>query len=119
VAYDGSTQSDLAIKEAYSLAKSFEGSIIVLHVAWNETEDEVKKLLKRAENMLKNRDVSYELKSKYSEYIPRTIVRFSMDNACDLIVIGSRGLSSEKAWMLGSVSTRVIEESPVPVLVVK
>lgn len=119
MAYDGSTQSDLAIREAYSIARRFEGSIIILHIAWNKTEEEVEKLMKRAESKLKNGDVIYELKIVYSEYIPRTIVRFSMDNSIDLIVIGSRGLSSDKAWILGSVSTRVIEESPVPVFVVK
>ena len=37
----------------------------------------------------------------------------------DLIVIGSRGLSSIKELFLGSVSHQVVNESKVPVLVVK
>ena len=33
--------------------------------------------------------------------------------------VRSRGMGGGKAWMLGSVSSRVIEDSPCPILVVK
>jgi nucleotide-binding universal stress UspA family protein len=42
-----------------------------------------------------------------------------MDEACDLITIGSRGIGGGKAWVLGSVSRKVIEDAPCPVLVIK
>jgi nucleotide-binding universal stress UspA family protein len=42
-----------------------------------------------------------------------------MDEAFDLITIGSRGMGGGKGWILGSVSSRVIEEAPCPLLVVK
>ncbi len=37
----------------------------------------------------------------------------------DLIVTGSRGLSTVKRIFLGSVSSRIVHEAKIPVLVVK
>jgi len=119
VAYDGSANADKALAEAIELAKKFNGTILVLHVAWEKTDNESRNLLRRAEEELKKAKVKYQLKIERSQYPPRRIIRIAMDEACDLITIGSRGLGEGRAWILGSVSSRVIEESPFPVLVVK
>jgi nucleotide-binding universal stress UspA family protein len=119
VPYDGSDYADKALDDAIELAKKFRGSITVLHVAWEETDNDSRNLLRGTEEKLKEADVRYKLRSERSQYPPRRIVRIAMDEECDLIAIGSRGLGGGKAWMLGSVSTRVLEESPYPVLVVK
>jgi nucleotide-binding universal stress UspA family protein len=47
------------------------------------------------------------------------ILDYADDNACDLIVLGSRGLGAIQEWMLGSVSHHVVQKAQVPVLVVK
>ncbi|RED54941.1 universal stress protein [Cohnella lupini] len=47
------------------------------------------------------------------------IVDYTSDNSCDLIIMGSRGLSSLKEFMLGSVSHNVILHSRVPVMIMK
>ena len=44
---------------------------------------------------------------------------YARDNGCDLVLMGTRGLSSVANLMLGSVATRVIQLSPAPVLLVK
>ena len=46
------------------------------------------------------------------------IVAYAADNKCDLIVMGSRGLGALRG-ILGSVSSHVLREAGVPVLVVK
>lgn len=47
------------------------------------------------------------------------IMEYSNKNGVDLIIVGSRGLSSFKSLLLGSVSAKLVHESKTPVLVVK
>lgn len=47
------------------------------------------------------------------------IVQLAADEGADLIVVGSRGRSGIARLMLGSVASRVVAESPVPVLVAR
>ena len=46
------------------------------------------------------------------------IVQYAKDEGCDLVIMGSRGLGALRG-MLGSVSSYVLREATVPVLVVK
>lgn len=46
------------------------------------------------------------------------IVKYTQENGCGLIIMGSRGLGALRG-MLGSVSSYVLREAQVPVLVVK
>jgi nucleotide-binding universal stress UspA family protein len=48
-----------------------------------------------------------------------TIAEVAREKACDLIVMGARGLATHTAALLGSVAQSTIENSNVPVLVVK
>ncbi len=48
-----------------------------------------------------------------------TIVGFASKNKFNVIVIGSRGLGSSKANYVGSVAHGIVNNSKVPVLVVK
>jgi nucleotide-binding universal stress UspA family protein len=45
------------------------------------------------------------------------IQRVSRERSCDLIVMGSHGLSDPRRWPLGSTTERVLRETTVPVLV--
>lgn len=47
------------------------------------------------------------------------IVQTARDEGADLIVMGSHGRSGIARLMLGSVATKVVAESPVPVLVTR
>ena len=50
---------------------------------------------------------------------PAEIIRVAEAEGCDLIVLGSRGLSDVKAFLIGSVSDRVAHHARCPVLIVK
>jgi len=47
------------------------------------------------------------------------IVHFAEEHGVDLIVVGNRGLSQGKRWLLGSVSERVLRYAHCPVMVVR
>lgn len=47
------------------------------------------------------------------------IIRAARDHGFDLIVVGHRGLSPVKAFLLGSVSNRIVSHAPCSVLVVR
>jgi nucleotide-binding universal stress UspA family protein len=47
------------------------------------------------------------------------IVRVAQEKACDLIVLGSRGLNAFQSFLLGSVSDHVTHHAHCPVLIVR
>lgn len=49
----------------------------------------------------------------------RTIVQVAEAEGCDLIVMGSRGLSDFSGMVMGSVSHRVLRHAAMPVLMVR
>lgn len=51
--------------------------------------------------------------------IAETLVKHAKDTRCDLIYIGTRGMTAAANALLGSTATKVLHLSPVPVLLVK
>ena len=47
------------------------------------------------------------------------ILSFVERNPCDMIVVGSRGLSATKRLVIGSISSALVTHAPCPVLVVR
>ena len=61
---------------------------------------------------------------KYKHHIvvgedAESIARFAKENGCDQIVMGTRGLGPVTNVLLGSVATKVIHLTEVPVLLIK
>ncbi len=130
VPYDGSTHSKNAVYEAIDLAKQYSGSVTLLNVHWDpgatgvydgtEIRDQpVIKLFEDIENDLKQSDVSYELRYESNANAPNVILNVSKEGGYDAIIMGCRGLGGARAWLLGSVSTRVAAEASCPVIIVK
>lgn len=136
VAYDGSENAKRAVEEAVDLAKQFSGSLTVLNVYWDpreeanvedlrmyegiEVRDEVSlRLLDDLEPMLMESGVDYEFRSETDPNTPEAILRIAKDEGYDCISIGSRGMGGARAWLLGSVSSRVIAKADCPVVVAK
>lgn len=51
--------------------------------------------------------------------VAETLVKHAKDKRCDLIYIGTRGLSALGKALLGSTATKVLHISDIPVLLVK
>ncbi len=119
-AYDGSVPADNAISEAIDLVKEYSGSIIVVYVAdLSESSEKSKAVLMKTEEKLKKAGVKYELRSERSNNAPFSIVRLAEREKVDIIAMGSRGIGGAKAWLLGSVSNKVIAEAPCLVIIAK
>ncbi|KHE72585.1 universal stress protein [Halobacillus sp. BBL2006] len=133
LASDGSAHAVRAAKNAAHLALANNDSIVtVLYSIDGSTSKsdilkEVSKeslLQKRSERLeatvdvLKERDVSYEVKIIKGDPGP-TIVKYANQNQFDVVVIGSRGLNGLQEMVLGSVSHKVAKRAQCPVLIVK
>ncbi len=134
VPLDGSKNSFRGLEHAISLAKLSGASIVGAHVSYvpgnlanpkqgfinQELVNEAKRHLNAAKKLCDDNNVSFT-----SKILPGTpgngIVKFVQDtkNDVNMIVMGSRGLTSAKEAFLGSVSNHVTHKSKVPVLVVK
>lgn len=73
---------------------------------------------RRVDEILRPAGVRYSFREE-TGHPAETIVRIAGDEKCDLIVIGSRGLSGIKEFLLGSVSSRVSHHAHCPVLIVR
>ena len=51
--------------------------------------------------------------------IAETLVRYARDKRCDLIYIGTRGMTALGKALVGSTATKVLHISDIPVLLVK
>ena len=140
VPIDGSDTAWNALDQAIALGKNFESDLVVVHVVepysgniaplitpWDSTElYQVNIALEEAgENIL---DMAKKKLVNYAKHVEcmlevghpaERIINRSKVSGCDLIVIGSRGLSGIADFLLGGVSSSVVEYAAVPVLIVR
>ena len=141
VAFDGSEQSDKALDYALDLARKYSAQIVLINAIpfspisdssvvipygadyathYKELRVVHEKLLAEALNKAKTFQKTLEVLKELVEGRPADkIVETAKEGMFDLIVIGSRGLSGIKEFFLGSVSNRVADKAPCPVLIVK
>ncbi|MFP7300374.1 universal stress protein [Neobacillus niacini] len=136
VAYDHSDLSKKALKMAMNLAKQDKQiEILVLMVLQparpivysygyafesiqESQREEINAIRKEVEEELQS--LPNKTRSVVVEGNPGVmIVEYVKKNDCDLVVMGSRGLSGLKELFLGSVSHYVVQKAPCPVFIVK
>lgn len=137
VAYDGSELSKKALDMAITLAKQDEkielnvvavsnpptatsmGSYGIYNQELiNEIRNNAEKLLREAKEKLSG--LTNKCSTVVLEGNPgRLIVDHANQTSCDLIVMGSRGLSGLKEMFLGSTSHFVVQRANCPVFIVK
>ena len=84
----------------------------------SEDVEEGEEILRRGVELAKS--LGLEADRRLGKGIPaEEILRVAEEEGVDLIVIGSRGLSGVKAFLLGSVSDKVSHHAKCPVLIVR
>jgi len=119
VGIDGSDHSKWALIEAINVAKKFSGFIKVITVYKQGMDEEAKRVLEEAEEYLKKEKTNHSSSSILGSNPSRALVNIAKHENFDLIIVGSRGLSSAASFLLGSVSRKVVSKSHCDVLVVK
>jgi len=136
VAYDGSKAAEDALEQAIMLAKDNESTELeVIHVynipnfmigeaiftAPAGHEQEViafsKAVIEKAKRLLKDTP-HYKVSLHYGNPA-KVILEQAEETKCDLIVMGSKGISGIMEFMIGSVSHNIVLHAKVPVLIVK
>ncbi len=136
VAMDGSETSLKAVRHAGMIAAKFGAQLRVVYVfdAWPEvlsgrygnTPEEGEKILRqRADEVLSKavnliEEPGAQVRTEVREgSAAEGILSAAQEHAPDLIVMGSRGMSTVKGLLLGSVSLQVLHSAPCPVTIVR
>jgi len=119
VGIDGSEYSMGALVEASNVAKKFSGFVKVVTVYRRGMEEEAEKIRQNAKRFLETERIDCTLSTILGSNPSRALVDIAKSENFDLIVVGSRGLGSAVAFLLGSVSKQVVSKAPCDVLVVK
>jgi nucleotide-binding universal stress UspA family protein len=126
VATGGSPWSEAAVDHALSLARQQQIDVSLLYVEAGRRLPpprapvvvEEKGFLAVAEARAVAAGVSYETHIAYGD-VTEAILDTTTQQHCDLIVLGSRGLTGWKRLMLGSISNAVAVKAAQPVMIVK
>jgi nucleotide-binding universal stress UspA family protein len=148
VAIDGSTSSVHTIDCAISIAMKNNSQLVILYVIdvykypylpssiilaptfgsekyleeRNEAEEQMNKIKEKYKQKTKNNIDFKELKTEIVEgakSAATTIIEYAESENIDLIIIGSRGKTSFKKLLLGSVSSNIIKNAHCAVLVIR
>lgn len=134
VAHDGSKSSDKALKKAVEIAIKFEAPLMVVSVIPElyltemiETDrarisdaltEETKIAMEKIRASLAGKAI--EVKTVIRQGDPaEKILETAQKMKADLIITGSHGRHGAKKFLLGSVSSRIVDHATCPVLVVK
>ncbi|SRR5271169_4949381 len=134
VAHDGSKSSDKALKKALEISISFNASLTVLAVVpelyltelpdadrnriFESLSDETRDAMEKIRKSLTGKPV--EVKTLMRQGDPaEKILETAQKMKVDLIVTGSHGRHGAKKFLLGSVSSKIVDYSRCSVLVVK
>ena len=119
VGYDGSSNSHEAVKAVSDMAKKLDASVTVVNICWEKSLDDSYVMLQNPKRLLEEAGVKVKIKSVRSNNPPQTITRMAENENFDLIVVGSQGMGSLKSFLMGSVSSKIVQDATSNVLVIK
>lgn len=131
VSIDGSESSWKALETAKKFAAGSKAELVILNVTFEYTgkkESDKKfnaeleaishKILAQAKTVACECCASVECLTAKGDVVEQ-IIAVAAEKGCDLVVVGSRGLTGLKEMILGSVSSKLLQVSKVPVLIAK
>lgn len=132
-AIDGSEYSQLIVNKAVEQAILLDGRIILVHChrrfsaieSHAYLEEEMARIINQAEKMVSPflqqiKKAKIPVESRIMEEPAGAVISdIARIEQCDLIVLGSRGLTNLASLIVGSVTNRVLQTAPCSVLVVR
>ncbi len=137
VCVENSPYANKALSHACEIAKNSDSQLYLIYVVYNPTSglrlgtslidrsefikmfrDHGKKVLKKASELAAKNGVKAKTIMKEGN-VANEIIKFTKKERIDLIAIGSRGLSRLPRFVLGSISNKIANYAPCPVLIVK
>ena len=132
VPVDGSEYSSRAAEYSVSCAQQYQSEVIILHChkpvveyTYDPDYENVKKrIVENADRLLDKYRALYDnAKVKHREIIcnpppAQAICQTAKEEGIDTIIMGSRGKTDWEGLLVGSVTHKVLQLSPCPVLVV-
>ncbi|MGW8194763.1 MAG: universal stress protein [Desulforhopalus sp.] len=133
VAIDGLKHSDRVINSAIQYAGLLAAKVILVYchkkfpsiIGEPYRNDAIVSILREAETLIKPYSTRLQdAKVKFEERLieepaAAAIVDIAKIQKCELIIMGSRGLTNLEGLLIGSVTNRVLHTTPCSVLVVK
>lgn len=119
VPIDGSENATRAAHHAIKIARQCENiEIYLVTVVYHFSSSRAGTDLEKARNLFITAGI--DIITKILEGDPGdTIIRYVNQQGIDAVVMGSRGRGAIQGIVLGSVSNKVLAQSPVPVTIVK
>jgi nucleotide-binding universal stress UspA family protein len=131
VALDGSKNSRRGLDMAIYLARQCDTKLVGIYVISNIPKKyydlnypekplliSADKIMESAKKRCAQNGILFEKKIDFGDPGPK-ITKFAQSLNFDIMVIGTRGMSSIKEKFLGSVSNHVLHKSPIPVFIIK
>jgi nucleotide-binding universal stress UspA family protein len=131
VAVDGSKNADKAFEYACDLAKKAGASLLILHVfeelgtvgysITKELERDNREMLQKYQSRAKKvlMQTYVDVMEAKATDVAEEVLRTADKENVDTIVVGSRGISEAKIFLLGSVSYKVSHYASRPVVIVR
>ena len=117
VGTDGSDTAKEAVRQAVELAKAVGGELLVVSAFVSASED--------AAPLLSDAAASAEAAGVPVQTFPRqgdpadALLDVAEEREADLIVVGNKGMTGAKRFLLGSVPNRVSHHAPCSVLIIR
>jgi nucleotide-binding universal stress UspA family protein len=132
VPLDGSPLAETALPAAWSLSKTLQASVTLLHLVERNaptevhhvhhlrTADEAQTYLAEVRQRVfpKNLPVECHVHTTEISDVPRSIAEHTAELAIDLIVMCTHGHGNARRWLFGSIAQKVIALSKTPLLLI-